>query len=366
MEKIQLTDIKFDCRHFKGGIPCKPNKLRGKVCKGCDEYDKIETRILIIKLGALGDVIRTTPLLTRFKKEYPGVHFTWVTLSPDILPKSEIDEVYKFGFESSFIIRHQQYDIALNLDKEYEACALLKDVKAKKKMGFTLNNHHIDIANQVAEHKLITGLFDQHSQANTKNYLEEIFEICEFDFKGEEYILDVDTGFESKWKETLEKKAKGKKVIGLNTGCGKRWLTRLWPSDNWLDLIQQLQSEGYYPVVLGGPDEDEMNKFYEEKTGAYYPGTHSLKEFIAIASVCDTIVSAVSMMMHIAIGVKKPLVLFNNIFNKHEFLLYNRGEIVEPNDGCECYYGNSCKRENHCMNSLPVEKVFSAIENSCK
>lgn len=364
--EIQLTDLNFDCRQFKGGIPCEPNKLRNKICKGCDEYDKIETRVLIIKLGALGDVIRTTPLLTRFRKEFPSVHFTWITLSPDILPKSEIDEIYKFDFESTYIIRHQQYDIALNLDKEYEACALLKDVNAKKKMGFILNNHHIDIANPAAEHKLITGLFDQHSQANKKNYLEEIFEICEFDFDGEEYILDVDEEFRSKWSQVFKEQAKGKKIIGLNTGCGKRWLTRLWPSEYWVELIQHLQSAGYYPIVLGGPDEDEMNKFYAEKTGAYYPGTHSLKEFIAIASECDAIVSAVSMMMHIAIGVKKPLVLFNNIFNRHEFLLYNRGEIVEPNDGCECYYGNSCKRENHCMNSLPVEKVFTAIENSCK
>ena len=117
MGEIQLTDLNFDCRQFKGGIPCEPNKLRNKICKGCDEYDKIETRVLIIKLGALGDVIRTTPLLTRFRKEFPSIHFTWITLSPDILPKSEIDEIYKFDFESTYIIRHQQYDIALNLDK---------------------------------------------------------------------------------------------------------------------------------------------------------------------------------------------------------------------------------------------------------
>ncbi|MGB0429202.1 MAG: glycosyltransferase family 9 protein [Bacteroidia bacterium] len=366
LENVKLTDLKFDCRHFKGGIPCKPNKLRNQVCSNCTDYDKIETRILIIKLGALGDVIRTTPLLSRFRKEFPGVHFTWITLSPDILPKSEIDEIYKFDFQSTYIIRHQQYDIAINLDKEYEACALLKDVKAKKKMGFILNNHHIDIANTNSEHKLITGLFDEQSQANTKNYLEEIFEICEFDFNNEEYILDINTQFKQKWNQQFASLAKNKKVIGLNTGCGKRWLTRLWPQEYWIELIEMLKSNGYYPVVLGGQDEDEQNKVYAEQTGAYYPGTFSLQEFIAIASECNVIVSAVSMMMHIAIGVKRPLVLFNNIFNKNEFLLYNRGEIVEPAKGCDCYYGNSCKRDTHCMSSLSTATVFKAIENSSR
>lgn len=363
VEKEKLQNINFDCRHFKGGIPCKPNKLRGKVCSTCNEYDKIETRVLIIKLGALGDVIRTTPLLTRFKKEYPNVHITWITLSPAILPKSEIDEIYPFDFQSTYIIRHQKYDIAINLDKEYEACALLKDVDASKKMGFILKDNHIDIANPNAEHKLITGLFDQFSQENERNYLDEIFEICEFDFDGEEYILDVDQDHFKKW-NSLHELSDGKKVIGLNTGCGKRWLTRLWPKEYWVALIQQLQKEGYYPIVLGGPDEDEMNREYSELTGARYPGMHSLKEFIAIAANCDVIVSAVSMMMHIAIGVKKPLVLFNNIFNKHEFLLYNRGQIVEPTEGCDCYYGNSCSRTEHCMNSLSVETVLDAIKSS--
>ena len=59
---MNLSDVKFDCRHFRTGIPCLPNKKNNAVCTTCKEYDQIQTRILIIKLGALGDVIRTTPL----------------------------------------------------------------------------------------------------------------------------------------------------------------------------------------------------------------------------------------------------------------------------------------------------------------
>ena len=365
LPEIGISELKFDCKHFRGGIPCKPNKEHNATCPGCDYYSPISKRILIIKLGALGDVIRTTPLLTRFKKEYPNCHITWLTLSPAILPKSEIDEVYKFDFTSTYIIRHQKYDIALNLDKEYEACALLRDVNAEKKMGYILNENHIDIANENAKHKLITGLFDQYSQENTRNYLDEIFEICELDFQGEEYLLDINEAYFEKWNK-LEEIAQGKKIIGLNTGCGKRWLTRLWPREYWIELINSLKAAGYFPMVLGGPDEHEMNSYFYRETGAYYPGTHSLEEFISIAAHCDVIVSAVSMMMHIAVGVKKPLVLFNNIFNKHEFLLYGRGQIVEPKSGCSCFYGNSCSRDHHCMNDLSVESVKNAIEAQLK
>src|ERR1043166_5624896 len=154
---MELKDVKFDCRFFKGEIPCLPNKLRNKVCSTCDEYDPIKTKILIIKLGALGDVIRTTPLVTRFRKTYPNVHITWITQSPDILPKDHIEKILPFDFKSVFLVTHQSYNIAINLDKDQEACQLLADVDAKKKFGFTWKDHHIAAATPAAEHKLITG-----------------------------------------------------------------------------------------------------------------------------------------------------------------------------------------------------------------
>ena len=361
---MKVSEIKFDCRHFIGEIPCKPNKEKGNICNDCDEYSQISKRILIIKLGAIGDVIRTTPLVVKYKQLYPNCHITWLTHTPDILPKDQIEKIYKWDFTSTYIIRNKQFDIAINLDKEFEACALLNEVHAKEKFGFTLKDNHIVAATAAAEHKLITGLYDSISQANTKSYLEEIFEICHLKFNFEEYLLDVKPDFDDKWEKTLGEKAGGKKIIGLNTGCGTRWLTRLWPAGYWIELIQMLQKSGYFPVVLGGPDEDAQNKLYAEKTGCYYPGTYSLQEFIAISNNCDAIVTAVSMMMHIATGLKIPMILFVNIFNKHEFELYNRGEIISPKTGCNCYYGTSCSRENHCMNDISVDEVFSAVLRS--
>ena len=69
-----------DCLHFLGHIPCKPHKEQGFHCENCPAYMPIEKRILIIKLGAMGDVIRTTPLITRYKKRFPHAKFTWITL----------------------------------------------------------------------------------------------------------------------------------------------------------------------------------------------------------------------------------------------------------------------------------------------
>lgn len=410
---MNINDLKFDCQHFKGYIPCNPNKEHDVACDNCEYYEidspklipnynatqahllfnkyrylqeifticnfdhsiihqnieisnkspnnKDITKILFIKLGAIGDVIRTTPLITRFESEYSNCEFTWITHYPQVLPKNKIDNIYKWNAISICKIVQEEFDIAINLDKDIEACMMLADIKSKNKFGFTCTNYHIDIATKNAKHKLITGLFDHISKTNTKNYLEEIFEICHFNFNREEYIINLNQELSNIWSKKLKNLSDGKIIIGLNTGCGERWKTRLWPKEYWIELINNLEKVGYFCLLMGGPDEDEMNRFYENKTNATYLGTFPLEEFIAITNNTEIIVTPVSMMMHISLALKKQLMLFHNIFNVHEFELYKRGVIIEPTSGCDCYFGNSCSREKSCMYDISVQDVLTNI-----
>jgi ADP-heptose:LPS heptosyltransferase len=356
-----INKIKFDCIHFTGHIPCAPNKIDHHECDTCNQYKPISKHILIIKLGAIGDVIRTSPIIVKYRSMYPGCHISWITHFPDILPQSQVDTIYKFEFNSVYILKNKKFDIALNLGKEAEACILLKDVSAKEKYGFIWNDSHIDIATPAAGHKLITGLFDRISKANRKHYLDEIFEICDLQFNNEPYLIDVNKDYEKKW-GILKDIAGNKPVIGLNTGCGKRWSARSWPKDYWIKLINDLQDNNFFPILLGGILEDEFNHHLSNQTGAYYPGHYSLTEFIALTSNCDMVITQVTMMMHIVTALKIPLILMNNIFNKHEFFLYDNGMIVEPSTGCDCYFGHTCKRTRSCMNDILPETIFENVK----
>ncbi|WP_082455489.1 glycosyltransferase family 9 protein [Hymenobacter sp. AT01-02] len=152
--------------------------------------------------------------------------------------------------------------------------------------------------------------------------------------------------------------------IGLNTGCGDRWTTRLWSDDQWTRLIQQLQAAGYAPVLLGGEAEDERNRRLHAATGAAYLGTFPLAQFINLMYQMDGIVTQVTMAMHISIALRKPTILMNNIFNPYEFDLYDRGQLVQPDRQCVCFYRGSCKLGTSCMEDLPAEKVFAAVQAS--
>ncbi len=346
-----------DCKYFRGFIPCKFHKNEGVHCSDCKYYEPKSEIILIIKLGAVGDVIRTTPLLHKIKEEYPNALIWWLTYTPDVLPEDIIDLIFPFTLESLTTLRATDFSVIINLDKDLQASALAKDLSAKKKFGFILKDGKPAPANDLAHHKFLTGLFDDINQANHKSYPEEIFEICGWEFEKEEYILNFDNSI--KW----EINSGEKKIIGLNTGCGGRWVTRLWSEENWESLIHLLSQKGYYPLLLGGEQEHEKNTRIAQKTGAEYLGHFSLKEFISLVNQCDAVVTAVTMAMHIVIGLKKPLILMNNIFNKNEFELYGRGVVIEPEKECKCFFSPKCKNPDYfCMNYLKPQTIFNAVE----
>jgi len=345
--------VKTDCRFFRGDMPCRPHKTDRVHCEGCRFYDAITKKILIIKLGAIGDVIRTTPLLRKLKEIYPGAQIHWLTQSPQILPAQWIDAVYSFRPEHIEILKQIDFDILYNLDKDHEACALCNRIRSEEKHGFILKYGTCHPANAAAENKWLTGLFDDLNQKNQKSYPQEIFEICGFDFQGEEYILDLPE--KRSWNLP-----DGNPVVGLNTGCGARWKSRLWPDDHWIALAKSLKEAGYTVLFLGGEQEHQKNMSMAKLSGTHYLGHFSLPVFISLMNQCDIVVTAVTMALHIALGLKKKVVLFNNIFNRHEFEMYGRGIIIEPPNTClGCFMGDC---EKACMELIEPVKVLNAVK----
>lgn len=354
---LKITDLKTDCRFFRGDVPCRQNKQFGVTCDNCSFFKKTNEKILIIKLGAAGDVIRTTPLLYPIKNDFPKAKIFWLTYSPDLVPVNSdlcADVVLLCDFKSIMYLKEIDFDVVINLDKDREAISLMNSIKARKKYGYTIKDGVCWPINQYAEHKYLTGVFDNLSKENTKSYLEEIFEICGHKFNKEKYIVELDDKYDKNWDINY-----AGKVIGLNTGCGERWTSRLWSDDNWINLIHRLIDKGHEVILLGGPQEDEKNKLYAGSTKAKYFGYFPLKTFLHLVNKCSLVITQVTMTMHIAIGLNKKLLLMNNIFNPNEYELYGNGEIIQPKKECKCYFSPKCVNpEYNCMDYLLPEDVF--------
>lgn len=324
-----------DCRHFRGDVPCQPHKQSGVICDGCPHYDAIDWRILILKLAAAGDVIRTTPLLRRIRREHPCAWISWMTESPEIVPTREsdpmgVDEVLRWNSDDRWIAMGTPWDWLIALDTDRPLLSLAARCEAKRRSGFTLENGRAAGLDSAAHAKFLTGIDDPLNRANTLSYLQEIFRICGYDFAGEEYVLDP--CLEQPLPEGIPP---NRPLVGLYTGDAPRSDTQLWPEQHWKELAWQLRDAGYSVLLLGSPAEHERNERIAGASGATYLGHFPLRQFIRLVSEIDVMVTAATMPMHLAIGLSRRVVFLNSGFNTHEFELYGRGEIVAPDAASE-------------------------------
>ena len=81
--------------------------------------------VLIIKLGATGDVVRTTPLLRRFDGPV-----SWVTAGKNLALLEGIDrEVRCVSWENRNRVADADYDLVINLEDDREMSRFLKELK---------------------------------------------------------------------------------------------------------------------------------------------------------------------------------------------------------------------------------------------
>ncbi len=354
----KLEKINVDCIYFKGYIPCSPHKEKGVHCENCSDYKKINKKILILKIGAGGEVLRTTPLLRRLNKEYPSSRIFWLTQYPDLIPKNEVFKVYNFTQREIELIKDVEFDIIYSLDKHEEIGALANQIKSKIKKGFSQKDGAVVPFDEDAENRWRGSLFDDIMKKNTKHHVEILFETCGFKFEGEKYILP-------KYNLSKVELDKSKKIVALNTGIGDQWKPREYPAENWIKISKLLLERQYEVMLVGGEKEDEKNKEIARDSGAKYFGTFSSKDFMGLLDLSDIVVTAVSFGLHVAIGLEKKVVLLNNVFNKHEFYMYGNGVVLEPDLPClMCYksdFDSKCPVVP-CMDLVKPEKIVEEVE----
>lgn len=361
--------LKTDCRFFKGDRPCDPHKENGIKCDDCNYYQPIQIKILIIKLDAVGDVLRTTSILEPLKQKYPGCYIEWCTRknSNELFKNNSlVDEVIILEEDALSRIIAEEYDVVINLDTSKVSSAIASNVSAAEKYGFVLNKKgYVEAISAIANQWLEMSAFDDVKKANSKSYQQMMYEILELDLPVLPPIIHISDTEKSKitTKEFVKDLNHKKPVIGLNVGVGIKWPSKGWPLKSWQQLIERFGKEKYNLLFLGGPEEfqliKELNKKYNYviDTGC----DNSLLEFGAIVDLCDIIITADTLALHIATALEKKIIALFGPTSSNEIELYGKGIKLTPAEGCNCYYRKYCKEEISCMEKITSEMVIEAV-----
>lgn len=267
-------------------------------------------KIIIVKLGAKGDVLRTVPVVRAIKEKYAG-KIIWVTKenAKELLHRTDfIDEVRGLPFSSD-----EEFDLLFNFDIEDAATELAERLTAKKKLGFCKNEGFVSAYNLGAEYYLNTLFDDDVKKINKKTYQEMMFEVAEIDYKKNNYGI-VLTDSDREYAKNFFSDASFEKLIGVHLGASPRWPSKAWHEDNLKRFVALAKKNGFEILLFGGPDEANklervVGDLRKEKIEVLRNDfRNSDVEFASLIERCDFVVCGDSFALHVALALKKKTV----------------------------------------------------------
>lgn len=328
--------------------------------------------ILIIKFAALGDVLRTTTILTALKEKYPGSHISWLTeeLSGEVLKDNAfIDKIYLYNNSLPEELLTKNFDLLINLDKDDIAISSSEIISSKIKKGFGKDKHgKVRPFDQDSEYAYRLGIDDELKfRINKKTYQQISFEQIGLTFKNQEYVFNICEKDKAAVREKLKNKglSKDKIILGIVTGSGSGFCGKSLPDNYYAEIIDTLTTKNIQILLLGGPREMAKNQKIIKLINSKIIDTgcnNTINEYAAIIDHCDLILTGDTLTLHLAIALKKYPVVFFGSTSHQEIELYARGTKLLPSLNCAPCYKKICpKADEPCMKEFTPEKIVKEI-----
>lgn len=366
-------DLKQDCRHVRWDRPCAPHKRRGKECATCDEYAPVRHRVLMVKLAATGDVLRTTAFLPAIHAAWPQAKVTWLTRKSAVAlfdGNPLVDEVLATDDAvTAARLATETFDVVLCPDADPDAAVLAAMAKGKERRGYVRDaSGRIVPLGPGAARWLAMGLGDRNKKANTQTYQHLVAEVLGLDPAAVREPILEPSKHDSAEATAFVRGLPGQgPLVGLNTGAGGRWAYKQWTRAHQQTFLRLATDAGLRVLLLGGPEEVATHKeLLAAATGqpVFDGGNHnSYGRFAALIDQCRAVVTSDSLAVHCAAARKVPAIVLFGPTSAAEIEVYGRGsKIVPPGLDCLCCYLPRCDRVPHCQALIEPAVVLAAVQ----
>lgn len=273
-------------------------------------------KVLIIKTGysetldpevsrtvSLGDVLRSTVILNRFKND----EVSWLVdegALPIIMSTPFIQRTLVYDLSTVMQLQAERFDTVINLEKVPGLCVLADKIPAARRYGFRYDPHsgviegydHSALALSTIAEK------DVYGQIDNGCWSELLYKIVGATWQGEEYCFKRPDYGESFG-------------VGFNFRVGSKWPEKAWPRQYWDELRNIIMENGPPHAISWQPREvlDNLEKYFDW------------------VNACRMIITNDSLGLHLAIALKKKVVALFGPSNPNEVHIYGRGKkMINP------------------------------------
>ncbi len=322
-----------------------------------EEYRKV----LIIRTGAIGDVVHTTNLVHSIKKAYPltEIHYMAKELvafipenDKDIKKTIIIDPRFKlfskYTFNLAKELKKEKYDLAINLQPSLKIRCLVHLAGIKKEIVYKKD-------------------FKLHAVTNFWKTGLKAFPDMEEDDKIKIYLPQQSV---DKAKEILQSYKRPFVIINAGGVFAKRQ-GRTYPVSKWVELGNKIQEKYDGTVILTGEEKDRefLKPLNEINNSVNLIGKLSLEDSCGIISQADLMLSGDSGPLHIATALDIKSIGLYGSMPVNRTGCYCNGINIKSAKSCSPCNKRKCKFLKKtkniyapCMEEIDVLSVFEEVQ----
>ena len=337
-------------------------------------------RILIVKLGSIGDIIHTLPSLAAIRKALPDAEISWVAeeRSAEILRDNPmidnlievdtqalrggmvIEEILLNASKQLKGLRQFKFDVAIDFQGLWKSAMIAKLSGARRRWGFAR-----DGLREPSSRILITDTVDtpRHIHVIEKNLMLAEGALT-IGVPSHDFEFPIATTDEHKAEADALIAAAGGEFAVLNPGGG--WVTKLWHAEKFGQVADKLwQEKRIISIVTTGPKDIELagEVAAASRVGNLVLAQPSLKGFYELVKRGSVYVGGDTGPTHLAVAAGAPVV---GLFGPTEWW---RNGSPNPADICVERNEIDCRVDCHrrtcskwiCMDS-DFATVYAAIE----
>jgi heptosyltransferase-2 len=329
-------------------------------------------KILIVQTSFLGDTILSTPVIAGVEKTHPGAEI-WMMTTPlssalirrdplltGVIPydKRGKDRGFRGLLDMAKRLESMGFDKVFSLHRSYRTAVLLSLSRIPFRTGFSQAKfsflYHRTFSRKTSDHDVLRNLtiLSEHGDPGS-------FETDLRLFAPDASEL-TDTA-----KSLLPEEGKTAVLVP-----GSAWETKMWHHEGFRKTADYLSGKGFHVILLGSPDDTEVNRKVAEGTSAIdLAGKTSISDALYIMKHASLVVCNDSMSLHMASAFKIPtVVIFCATSPTFGFGPWkNRARIVEKTLDCKpCsrHGGRKCPMgTDACMTEIPFSDVTDAIDD---
>jgi heptosyltransferase I len=203
-------------------------------------------RILVVRLGAMGDVFHAMPAVASLKASFPGAALTWA-IDPKWAPLLDgcpwVDEIIPFDRRNAGSVgraladlRRECFDIAVDFQGLLKSSLLLRAARAEVRFGFERDQLREPAAGI---------LYDRRSPALSAHVVDKNLDLAQTagaTVRRAEFFVPVGAS---------EGALPDDPFVLANPLAG--WPAKQWPLDNYAALARRLKEDRGWSLVLNGP-----------------------------------------------------------------------------------------------------------------